>query len=924
MKNGMIILKLLLVMYTVCARLDLYDIKTIGETVIIQEDNLLINPDGPLNLLRGYIMHKSGYMYNKRFYTPEIDTKYILEKKDNEPINNRPKYEYKRIPINDIAYENIYTDAVTNNYLIRFHKQLINMFPSTDKSLSITAGRPDALYSFLIKDEVRPQSMYILAAFFLLSEQVDIPILTGKKKEKERRLVLKSLDGKNTYINQSLVLYEDEKELPPEQENYHTNTVGFINFLKDYVEIRIKQLEKKRGYIEPSTYEQFMTGGFLNTPKFLVQSYIYEFIDTPGRYIEFVEAVYTILTDQIENNPAVSKKKKRIYNGLLKNYFIKKDDLPYVTNHIDHILNLRKAKDSYKISPFSDSSQLPAYTQVKSYDRKNEKEIDDIARKYSNCVEVGILGIVCCLLYDLNNRIYTTDHLSDKKETEPLKKFFKDYPNPMESASYNMQQDWCRVVAGLNNDKIVYLKKRGNELESSLLNVLYVISEITGNKEEVLKEIKHIEDMCKPKNSYEKEFDITRNLTNIFIELSNNKDLEIDSKKFTVGKRKKDKKHDLFGEFHLLYIYEEIKAGISINIGNHHVRLDTVGDLLLKKQKTAIKTKLTEIQNIYSNSEKYTACTIRQYINIELNITRSNPKSQSFLPSEQIQEIIRNNHDNINNIFLHGMILSLKEKAAIVGYFLTIYLKNPQPTNNSLVRFTNNLIGSTLLDDLMERKNMLIYCMYNSDSKDYYLRVKECWDEVSFCTVIHLIKTMNNTLLQPTHSYEISLECFIKAMKAISRTDEKYNINNFSSLVIMVIKSLSMKTDDPIKTFSELLDIIYELVIQPDGSNMFYICLKWVVDVIISDVDDKKDTINILMDRIDINYVLNIDDRWDRKFISHSYILKHLMNNRSLLCDENDSESVNKYDSIINKISKFVTPNKKGFFQKAIESVICK
>ncbi|KAI5182744.1 hypothetical protein NEIRO03_0395 [Nematocida sp. AWRm78] len=924
MKNGMII-KLLVMMYTVCARLELSDIKTIGDSVVVQEDNLLIHPDGPLNPLRGYIMHKSGYMYNKRFYAPEIDTEYSLKKSTKvSDDGHSPSYKYTRTPVKDKAYSDIYDDMLTNNYLSRFHTQLINMFPSTDGLLSITAGRPDALYSFLIKDEVRPQSMYILAAFFLLSEQVDIPILTRKKKEKERRLVLKSVDGKDTYINQSLVLCEDEKELPPEQENYHTNTVGFINFLKDYVEIRIKQLEKNRGYIEPSTYEQFMTGKFLNTPKFLVQSYIYEFIDTPDKYIEFVEAVYTILTDQIENNPAVSKKKKGIYKDLLKNYFIKKDELPGVTNHIDYILNLRKANDTYKILPFNSAFQLPAYTKVKAYDRKNEKEIDNESRKYSNCVEVSILGIVCCLLYDLNNRIYTTDHLPNKEETAPLKKFFKDYPKPVENTSYKMQQDWCRVVADLNNNKIVYLKKGTNELESSLLNVLYVISEITGNKEEVLKEIESIEDKCKPKKSYGKEFDIKENLTNIFIELSNNKDLEIDSKKFKVGKRKKDKKHDLFGKFSLVYTREEIKAGISINIGNRHVNLDTVGDLLLKEQKTIIKTKLTEIQNIYSNSEKYTECIIRQYINIELDKMENEYKLHRFILSKQIQEIIRNNHDNINDIFLHGTILLVWEKAGIVGYFLTIHLNDTQPTNNPLVRFTNNIIGSTLLDGLMERKNMLIYCMYNSDSKDYYSRVKECWGEVSSCNIHNLIQTLNSILLWENISSDIFLELFRKVIKAAADSDDKYNISLFSSILIKRIEAFARKTNEITKIFSQILDMIYELVIQPDGSNMFYICLKWVVDVIISNIDDKKDIINILMNRIDINYVLNRNNKWDYLFIDYPYILKQLIENQNLLCDENDLESVNKYNIIIEKISKFIKSNKKGFFQRAIEYVICK
>ncbi|OAG32327.1 hypothetical protein NEIG_02650, partial [Nematocida sp. ERTm5] len=163
MKNSMII-KLLVMMYTVCARFELSDIKEIGETKVIEEDNLLINPDGPLNPLRGYIMDRSGYIYNKRFYAPEIDTMYKLETTGKVTAFGKPIYKYTRKPVKDIAYKNICNSPARNEYFLRFHTQLINMFPCSDGALSIIAGRPDAPTSFLLKDELKDDCIYILAA----------------------------------------------------------------------------------------------------------------------------------------------------------------------------------------------------------------------------------------------------------------------------------------------------------------------------------------------------------------------------------------------------------------------------------------------------------------------------------------------------------------------------------------------------------------------------------------------------------------------------------------------------------------------------------------------------------------------------------------------------------------------------------------
>ncbi|EIJ87152.1 hypothetical protein NEQG_02643, partial [Nematocida parisii ERTm3] len=446
MKNSMII-KLLLAMYTVCARLELSDIKTIGDSVVIEEDNLLIHPDGPLNPLRGYIMHKSGCMYNKRLYAPEIDTMYKLEKKYE---NGRSIYEYERKPVNDLAYDDICEDTKKNEYLTQSHALLVKMFPSTDGSFSIVSGRQDSIYSFLIKDRVKPECMHIMAALFLLSEQVDVSFTIETKK----KLVLKSADGTTTYINQPRT---------------NENLLSLIEFLKKYIDNEGVNPSAMEGLpTVPTNYEQFMTGEFLNTSQFLIQSYIYEFIDTKENYIKFVNAVYTLLNDQIKN--------EKSYERVLSKCFIQESARPSKINHTKNICDLKDTIDKYKIFPFMDSSQLPSYTRVKAYDREKGEFINNESRKYSNCVEAALLGLVCCLVYDPNKKKYNTDHLPDNKETKPLKDFFKKYTEPREATDYEMHEDWCRVIADLKNDKILYLKEKTNELDSSLLNILYVVS----------------------------------------------------------------------------------------------------------------------------------------------------------------------------------------------------------------------------------------------------------------------------------------------------------------------------------------------------------------------------------------------------------------------------------------------------------------
>ncbi|OAG33436.1 hypothetical protein NEIG_02530 [Nematocida sp. ERTm5] len=909
MKNSMII-KLLLVMHTICARVVMENIKNI-KTMIFTENKLLIHPDESLSPLQERSMRLCGYMGNKRLYASEINTVCSLKKTDDVTDglldDDSSSYEYIRNPAKDTVYEDICEDKEKNEYLVQFHKLLIKMFPSADGSLSIVSGLPEGFTSFLRKEEVQPQSMRILAALFLLSEQVYIPITTEEKK-----LVLKSADGTPAYIDQSLRIFtKDQTKSKSDLKKWCEDIGILIEFLKKYIGNGSANTSEIKGLpTVPTSYEQFMTGEFLNTPQFLVQSYIYEFIDTEENYIEFVEAVYILLNDQIKNKNSTEENKARC-NELLGKLFIEESKLSNVTDHTKNICDLNETVDKNRVCPFIDTTELPAYTRVKAYDRTTGKEIDDEIRKYSNCVEAGILGLVCCLVYDPVVRMYNTDHLSDNEETKPLKDFFRKYSEPREAIDYEMQQDWCRVVADLNNDKILYLKQKTNELDSSLLNILYVASDIAGNKEEVVNEIKHIESMCS-KEEKSAELNIEESLNTIFRALSNNKNLAVESEGFKLSRRE-DGMPDLFGKFSVVYTFGEIKNGISMNITTQHMKLDLAENTLSKKDKADIIAKLTKIQKIYANPKNYTEFVIKHYIDIEM--AKIETKYVYLLDpiKTTILDSIRAGGNDALKLFLCGRIKTTDYKIHIVISFLVSDAKNLK-NDNSLIRMTDNIIGSVPLDDQHTRNKIIIGYICNPKAKEYYTKIDESvWDEI-------YIDNENKFSFLFLYLYKYNLEvdiilCFTKIMKVVNGSKNIYGIiiSNSYRIIDTIIKELMRTKESREKIFTQMVNIIKETCKKLDNykATNIYLSLffEFVPNIAWPSNDGSTVIVSYLVHLFNIIDIgcLSAEDRKDIHLTSSksSGVLEYLENNREIFCS--NSENSEKYDKIIEILKTKIT-----------------
>ncbi|KAI5166910.1 hypothetical protein NEIRO02_1521 [Nematocida sp. AWRm79] len=876
MENNMII-KLLIMMYTVCARLEISDINTLGETVVIQESNLLIHPDGPLSPIRGYIMYKSGYMYNKRFYSPEINIEYSLKKSTKVSDDGNPIYDYIRKPVNDEVYDDI---CENTEYLTQLHTQLIKLFPSPDGSLSIVSGRKDAMHSFLIKDEVQSHSMYILATILLLSEQVNIPINTSINGEKW--LLLRSANKTTTYINQK------------KPNNYLLN---LIEFLKKYINnssANPNSIEKLSTM--PTKYEQFITGEFLNTPQFFIQSYIYEFIDTPEKYIEFIEAVYTLLNDQIKSEKSTLENKAKS-SQVFEMCFIEKTAISDLTNHANVIFDLKQTIDNYRKCPFIDETELPAYTRVKAYDRINGKEINDESQKYSNCVEAGILGLACCLMYDPVEKRYNTDHLPDNEETKPLKDFFQNYPKPTETTSQEMSQEWCRVVADLKNSKISYVKKENNELKSSLLNILYVISDITGNKEEVLNEIEKIKRICSDKEA-NPWINVQKSLNIIFKALSKNKNVEVKSDEFIVDVHINEVP-GVFGRFSILYSFKDIKSGITIGINPLHTKLHLSGSSLSNDDKAIIKGKLTKIHNMYNNSNNYTKCIIRHYINIELiKIEQPYIFASMSVGNEILDNINNGGYNNVLKLFLYGSIETIYYKEYIIKYFLIFYV-NPIKNDNSLTRMTNNIIGSIPLCDLQTRKYTLTSYLFNYKAKNFYKKIEESiWDNIHISNSDELSSIMLYPNLVIPRIRDDFLYFIINLMNNLNNQNNSYDILiNYHSMIKNVLDYLNYTTKPKITAFYTIMNNIKESLKEMNIEKVTNIYLSWFFDILTYDNTPEKDNYLLyLFNIIDNKYLILENIQWSIK--DNSILLNYLAHNKNKLCS-NIPERIQKYNNII-------------------------
>ncbi|KAI5136361.1 hypothetical protein NEAUS06_1879, partial [Nematocida ausubeli] len=663
-----------------------------------------------------------------------------------------------------------------------------------------------------------------------------------------------------------------------------------VNF---FLQCRVNPLLKRGGeFAEPASIEEFESGKFLNSVGFLIQAYIYEFIDTVQAYKEFVHAVHELLVDQMTTEGSSGKKKGK-KDRLFDRFFLQKDSNGAEMKYIKPFYELAKIMDKDMTFPFCDSSQLPVYTKIPRYklDRTGFEEEESLS--YSDCVESALLGLFCCLAYNPEKREYQTSHMGDKISDE-LRDFFKSYPAPVEVVDHEMHKQWSRVVSCLKNDKIDY-KHPKNELLSGAANIFLAIAGITGKSKHIFKLIDYIESlsMYESLGQNQKEY-ITDKIQLIITSLSYNKNVVVRCDKIELGK-KSSEKEDLFCEIIAIYEFGNKEHGISICIRSGHASLNVFS---LSSVPARIKKKYEEIREICSNINTYMGCMIGQYTNRKIqNMSYSEYKYTENHMETSIQRVLDSGYKNISKIFLQGRLTDIDCKSFIIKHFIIYSADKNLGLNDPAIRITANILGSVPLNDPATRHSMVLSFYFHPTWQTYY-------PKLGFAQSEHLQKGQLSELelfsvyeyILEQKSARLAVDSLITYIKL-----ETNNYNMFFSLSEYEVSKMLFNIiveEEKISCFTELRGVFEAYVRPTEKEYVNFIYTTWFIFVC------EMSPLPLELTKILYSFIdcYNLHDRSNRlKNYKHCiYIaLCVLEEEKSLFCSEGSDTNMDNYKKMV-------------------------
>ncbi|KAH9387059.1 uncharacterized protein NEMAJ01_1955 [Nematocida major] len=678
------------------ARLSLLQIeKTQSATVLAENCALLkINPEGPLNLMRGYLYQRMGLVQNKRMFSPEIDTAYSLRHSSLGEQAKEP-YVYSRSAVADrarlLGAEGGGPEAARENeqYFMEYHRMLILMFPSASGELSIEAGRPNAFTRFLRAPAVEKHAHQVLAALLLLSEGIDVPVcISGKN------LVLKKKGGKAIFCLSMLTPAQSSKP-----------GKALLVWQKEAAEVIMFFLKHKNVVKTPHTMESFLSGEFLDSAQFLIQAYIFEFLDSVESAKKLFASVYEILGAAVGFPEAHAEKAESALFVPAQQCFEAMQLSPWLKR-------VQIVVEKYGCFPFASSCHLPGYVQippcirVQSHENAACELYEDTTKTFSNCVEVGLYALFCCLTYNPDPHEYTLAKLPGA--TDGLKAFFTKHAAPVECVSLELHRAWNQVVSNLSCGRVAYKRQDRNELRTGLLNILLALAEITGRlgaeEETIAAFMEEVSGPGEPSKAFYAR--VGAYAANFLLSLSASEEMDIWLRDGRRGVRS-DGKHDVYGDIVLKTTQNGNAQGIVFELKEGHTSIK----MLAKSASISFEgvQELEHIKDKCARTPGFTRCLLAHYIAQCLDMARSQEELCINGIKRAAQNMATNSFSSIREVMLLRKIQHVDQKRAVVELLLMqataegIELAKGHP----ILCFVSNIIGSTPLADTRTQYSIL-------------------------------------------------------------------------------------------------------------------------------------------------------------------------------------------------------------------------
>ncbi|KAI5148547.1 hypothetical protein NEAUS05_1429 [Nematocida ausubeli] len=368
----------------------------------------LVNPSGPLSPIMLYLCRKVDILHKKRF-----NSDYIV-KHGFCPLDLTGTVRLVFDRSSDTVSKNYIEDDEPKNVENRYNA-LINMFPSPDGEISIYPkdNCKDSFTLFLQSDSIKVYSHRILIALLLLSEGIDVPLKFKKYFLNYPTLQWKSPSQREIFLSVKMIISSEgtrDRYSSKRKAHYQRTTEQIIHtFTEFHAESQFET--EKTTFNKEYSYEDWDNENKLDL-RWLIQSYIYFYLETKNEVIKFNLEVFRIVDSYIKECERFSLQDQKIialkfFNRCFMDKNTESDVLDSweKVNKFEEILT---AQEQIQLLPFTENSQLPIKTKGKIHLyglAQLKKEI------FSPDIESALLGLFCCFAYDPDTNTYNIDHI---------------------------------------------------------------------------------------------------------------------------------------------------------------------------------------------------------------------------------------------------------------------------------------------------------------------------------------------------------------------------------------------------------------------------------------------------------------------------------------------------------------------------------
>ncbi|KAI5166683.1 hypothetical protein NEIRO03_1111 [Nematocida sp. AWRm78] len=720
-----IIFVLLLFYMRANARLEYNDIlyihtQSIGSNTV----KIRVNPEGPLGLIRAKISYEEGHLFNKRLFTSEIDIDYSV-------ILNSEKNFYIRNCRNDKTFVIHKNASELEEYRRNYHDVLISMFSPINDCLCICPieGESDSFFIFL-KNLKSPIHAYkILGSLLLLSEGMDILLTLEGQNQTEKTLVLLKIKDNNEGVEEDCTFNMNVSFCIAENSNnskkskiyvYQKETENIIQFFIDCKNSPL--IQKEENISEPISLKSLKRGRFLTSARWLIQLYIYEYIDTANQMMEFIRVVYNLVNENRFYTKKNSVQERKETNIILKCFmFISSDtESDNFLNNIQYIKSYTSILNApqEKVTPFSKEEHLSSYDSNNVFGRLPWRFLHMGETTTNNSSEAALLALFCHFAFDPTTNTYSMDHI--ETECSKIKNFFQKYRVPEKEISIQMMNDWVFLLREtLDNSNLFLNQEIKISIVPGIINMLYIILKLIGicnsknDRNFRLNEILQKINQAHPVHCTDTIFlDMREYLTYIFKQTSrscsyrpnsnkNHKISEIEVEISWLKSILRNEQIDILGNITVKYTRDGVMSLLKIG----HLP-ELIQFFILPEEKTvpnSVQAQLHKLKKQQPPPITFTQCMIAYYIEKkELNFMPSRYRLSA--PIIQIKSISSTAQEFIAALFLYKKIESHWYKEEILAGILMRVVGTTLSGENHIVRLCSNIFGSMPLN----KKNITV------------------------------------------------------------------------------------------------------------------------------------------------------------------------------------------------------------------------